>query len=129
MNNKFILSLLFFLSLQLSFAQASQQTSQLKKVSSISSETEPAVFKLLFNSSKALSKKWDEELASEVSRVYAIVIDYNQNSYVVELISPATRKWKGKFEKVLFESLSKKQKKIYEETKKRNTKESIEGNG
>ena len=129
MSKKFKFTFILFMLVSTTLSFAGVNLNQLKKIQSISTKNEPKVFGLLFSSSKKLSESWDQDLAHEIARVYKIVISYNQNSYVVELINPAVQKWQKKFETILFTHLDKKQRKLYRDTMKRHKKEIKEGNG
>lgn len=123
-----LLTFLLLSSLSL-FASPSKMISELEQVTTINSKSEPKVFGLVFKSSQELSQNWDQALAVEIARVYSIVLGHNQNSYVIELVSPATKKWSDRFEKVLFKKLNKVQRKLYQENIKKQQKEVKEGNG
>jgi hypothetical protein len=129
MIKKMIVLTFLLLSISNLTASPNQVFAQLKKVSSVDSKSEPVVFRLMFKSAQKLSQTWDQNLAEEIARVYSIIIRYNQNSYVVELINPAVKKWDKRFEKVLFKKLDKEQKKLYKDTMQRHKKEIKEGNG
>ncbi|MEC7277749.1 MAG: hypothetical protein VXV96_15615 [Bdellovibrionota bacterium] len=126
----FIITLLFVVS---PFIEATNLNTtylkELKEIKTVSGKGDNKLFKLITDSAQELSVDWSPELAQELARVFNSLLEVNQNSFLVELLSPVLETRAKKFRPILYKTLSKKNKKAYEAMKKRNQEESKRGNG
>ncbi len=102
---------------------------QLQAIEKVQGRGNNKLFFLMTNTGKELAKDWSPELAKELARVFNSLLDVNQNSFLVELLNPVLKERKKEFTPILNDALSPKNKKVYEEMKKRNADEAKNGNG
>lgn len=81
------------------------------------------------DSAHELAKDWSPELAQELARVFNSLLNVNQNSFLVELLTPVLQKRQKEFMPILKRALSKENLKIYTKMKAKNQEESKRGNG
>ncbi|MCF8060044.1 MAG: hypothetical protein K9K67_12155 [Bacteriovoracaceae bacterium] len=101
---------------------------ELKNIKTIQKNGDNKLFSLLKNSSKELEKDWSPELAKELARVFNILLNVNQNYFLVELIQPVLNRKKKEFLPILDKALSKKNREEFKMMQKILKREESEGN-
>ncbi len=102
---------------------------KLKSIEKIEKNGDNKLFTLIKNSSKELSQDWSPELAKELARVFNILVDVNQNYFLVELLQPVINKRKKLFMPILNKALSKKNLEEFKMMQKILKREETTGNG
>lgn len=81
---------------------------KLKAIAAIQGRGNEQLLVLIRQSSDSLADTWSPVLARELARVYNLLLDANQNYFLVELIESVARKRPEEFNPVLDKALSEK---------------------
>ncbi len=102
---------------------------RLKEISHIEGNGSNELLTLLRESSEQLGSHWSGPLAAEIVRVFNLLLNADQNYFLVELIEPAVEGQPVKFPPVLEKGLSTENHRLYNELLEIDRREEIEGNG
>lgn len=101
----------------------------LQAISHIEGNGSNELLTLLRESSDHLSEDWSSPLAVEIVRVFNLLLNADQNYFLVELIEPAVESQPVKFPPLLEKGLSHENYQLYKELLEIESREEIEGNG
>ncbi|SEG25956.1 hypothetical protein [Marinobacterium lutimaris] len=130
---KYLIILIFLFSRHIGYASEPESDASylqsLKAISQIEGNGSNELLTLLRESSDQLVEHWSAPLATEIARVFNLLLDANQNYFLVELIEPAVEGQPDKFPPVLEKGLSDENYQLYKELLQIERREEIEGNG